>query len=338
MTKSAELIAGEWIEVRSKKEILATLDEQGQFEGLPFMPEMFEQCGKRFRVFKRAHKTCDPPDMIGRQMKGAVHLEGIRCNGAAHGGCQARCLVFWKEIWLKSVDRPDTRHSAAVGGGGCSENDVQAGTRRVGDDGRDESLTYVCQATELRKATRPYSSLNPGTYVEDYSSGNVSLSRILATFTLFFLSQVTTAGIGLGTAVRWTYDRFQRLRGGTPYPWRSGAIPTGRRTPALRLDLQPGEQVRVKSYRQILETLDVNDFNRGMRFDAEMVPYCGGTYRVLDRVRRIINERTGKMLDLRNDCIILDGVTCEACYAKHRRFCSRSIYPYWREIWLERIN
>ena len=30
-------------------------------------------------------------------------------------------------------------------------------------------------------------------------------------------------------------------------------------------------------------------------WDAEMVPYCGGTYRVLKRVSRIIDEKTGLM-------------------------------------------
>jgi hypothetical protein len=43
-------------------------------------------------------------------------------------------------------------------------------------------------------------------------------------------------------------------------------------------------------------------------------------------------------MQMKNDCIVLDGVVCRACYAKNRRFCPRSIYPYWREIWLERAS
>src|SRR3954470_14196478 len=98
---SLNLRAGELVEIRSKEEILATLDSQAQLDGLPFMPEMFAYCGKRLRVFKRAHKTCDPPNgMQGRRMERAVHLEDIRCDGAGHGGCQAGCLIFWKEAWL----------------------------------------------------------------------------------------------------------------------------------------------------------------------------------------------------------------------------------------------
>jgi len=50
---------GDWVEVRSKEEILRTLDKQGKLDGLPFMPQMFKYCGKRFRVYRRAHKTCD---------------------------------------------------------------------------------------------------------------------------------------------------------------------------------------------------------------------------------------------------------------------------------------
>jgi hypothetical protein len=96
--------------------------------------------------------------------------------------------------------------------------------------------------------------------------------------------------------------------------------------------------VRVKKYDTILATCDQSNKNRGMTFDAEMAPYCGGTFRVLKRVTRIINERTGEMQVLANPCIILDGVVCQARYSACRMFCPRSIYPYWREVWLERLQ
>ena len=38
--------AGDLIEVRSAAEILATLDERGELENLPFMPEMLKFCGR----------------------------------------------------------------------------------------------------------------------------------------------------------------------------------------------------------------------------------------------------------------------------------------------------
>jgi hypothetical protein len=98
----------------------------------------------------------------------------------------------------------------------------------------------------------------------------------------------------------------------------------------------PGELVRIKSYRAILATIDQSNKNRGMIFDGEMVPYCGGSYRVLKRIDKIINEQTGKMQEIKTPCIILENVVCQARYSKCRLFCPRSIYSYWREIWLER--
>ena len=44
------------------------------------------------------------------------------------------------------------------------------------------------------------------------------------------------------------------------------------------------------------------------------------------------------MIHLKRDAVILDGVVCGALYADRRLFCPRAIYPYWREIWLERAG
>ena len=99
---------GEWVEVRSKLEILRTLDKNGRLEGMPFMPQMFEYCGKRFQVYKSAHKTCDHVYTVAsRRVDDTVHLN-LRCDGEAYGGCQHKCLLFWKEAWLKPVS-PDAR-------------------------------------------------------------------------------------------------------------------------------------------------------------------------------------------------------------------------------------
>src|SRR5262245_15910318 len=102
--QALDLRVGELVEVRSQGEVLATLDERGELESLPFMPEMLAFCGRRFRVDKLAVKLCDTIGSTGiYRMRGAVHLAGVRCDGQAHGGCQAGCLVYWKEAWLKRV-------------------------------------------------------------------------------------------------------------------------------------------------------------------------------------------------------------------------------------------
>ena len=343
-------MAGDWVEVLSKQEILATLDGAGALDCLPFMPEMFEFCGQRFKVAKRAHKTCDPPNgLAGRRMDNAVHLEGVRCDGAAHGGCQHGCLIYWKEAWIKRVAAPGTPETVSVRGvsgqrraavrvGGCTENDVVARAQRPSEQADSAEPIYVCQSTQVAAATRPLRWWDLRQYAEDYASGNVRPFQLLSAFVFFVWHTLATSGLGLGALLRWVYDRFQALRGGTPYPWRTGKLPAGSKTPSATLNLQPGELVRVRSYQEILATLDENGVNRGMWFDAEMVPFCGGTYRVLQRVGRIINEKTGRMQHLKNECIMLEDVVCRACYAKYRKFCPRGIYPFWREIWLERVD
>ncbi|MBV8098393.1 MAG: hypothetical protein JOZ31_04475 [Verrucomicrobia bacterium] len=166
----------------------------------------------------------------------------------------------------------------------------------------------------------------------------MSLARVArGVLYMFYQHRVIPFRYRLAPLMRWIYDRFQKLWGGIPYPRRQGSIPTGEPTPTMTLNLQPGEWVRVKSYQAILATCDQANKNRGMKFDAEMVPYCGRTYRVLKRATRILDEKTGKIQELKNPCIILDGVVCQSRYSECRLFCPRSVYPFWREIWLERI-
>src|SRR5678816_3531290 len=111
-TRPLGLRRGDLVEVRSAEEILATLDDSGAIDALPCMPELLEYAGQRFRVEARADKTCDTINYSGsRRLFDTVHLEGIRCSGKAHGGCEAQCSVFWKETWLKRADGEDPRAS-----------------------------------------------------------------------------------------------------------------------------------------------------------------------------------------------------------------------------------
>ena len=334
---------GDWVEVRSKEEILRTLNCNGQLDGMPFMPEMFAYCGKRFRVQKRAHKTCDTVfPTRSRRVSRAVHLD-TRCDGSAHGGCQAGCLIFWKEEWLKPVDpgsavdlvsiemQPGVRSRAT-----CTEAEVWDHAQAL--DGEAGKLKYVCQATRLPYATTELAWWDIRQYLEDYTSGNVTFGQLFKGLMYSIYYNLSQAGIGLGQPMRWFYDRICGLWGGSRFPRLSGTIPAGEPTPTGSLNLQPGELVRVKSHQEILETIATDNKNRGMAWDAEMVPYCGGTYRVLKSVTKIVDERTGKMQEMKNPCIILDTVVCQARYSGCRMFCPRQIYPYWREIWLERVE
>lgn len=347
----SRLRADDWIEVRSKEEILRTLDKRGRLDGMPFMPQMFQYCGKRFKVYKRAHKTCDTIafnwDSPGRSLPDGIHLN-LRCNGQAYGRCQAACLIFWKEQWLKPVNGPAghvesltpasaARHNEPAGNGRCTEEDVGKGTCAPGLKPGDETV-YACQATRLFDYTKPLPWWDARQYLEDYTSGNASLWRIVrgAIYVCYYYGSLAY-NRRFGGPASWVYDRFQSLWGGLPFPRHRGSLPAGRSGPVATLNLQPGELVRVKSYEEILLTLDKDNKNRGMAFDGEMMPFCGRTYHVRGRVEKFIDEKTGKLKTLKTPAVILEDVFCQARYSNHRMFCPRSIFSWWREIWLERV-
>ena len=342
------LSAGDWVEVRSKEEILRTLDKNAQLDAMPFMPQMFQNCGKRFKVLKRAHKTCDTikinRDYPGRGVTDAVHLD-LRCDGRAYGGCQAACLIFWKEQWLTPVGGPGEQTAASVGRTSdsagdrrCTEADVRKATRAPSSKPGDDPV-YVCQATRLLDYTKPLPWWDARQYVEDYTSGNASFLQILRglIYVCYYYSTLSFSR-RFGAPARWVYDRFQSLWGGPPYPRHRGKLLSGQRAPISSLNLQPGEIVRVKSYEEILRTLDHENMNRGMRFDGEEVPFCGRTYRVRNRVEKFIDERTGKLRTMKTPAVILEGVYCQGRYSSHRMFCPRGILSWWREVWLDRVH
>jgi hypothetical protein len=106
---SMNLQPGDWVEVRSVKEIFATLDSQGKLKGLRFNPEMTKFCGKRFRVFKRLDKIIlESTGELRRVRTPTVLLEDVFCDGQAHGGCDRSCFCFWREAWVKRVE--PTKH------------------------------------------------------------------------------------------------------------------------------------------------------------------------------------------------------------------------------------
>ena len=84
----------------------------------------------------------------GRRVFDSVHLEGLRCNGSAHGGCQALCLIWWREAWLKRASDETGTALPPVGMGApkCTEEDVANATQVKGYL---SATVYSCQATRL---------------------------------------------------------------------------------------------------------------------------------------------------------------------------------------------
>jgi hypothetical protein len=308
--------AGDRVRVGSSQEILSTLDAEGTLDGVPFMPEMLDSCGKEFRVQRRVEKTCVADHPMRRfPANDVVILDGPRCDGNGHDGCKHGCRIFWKEAWLHPVDAVAT--TAQIAETGLEKLRARL---KVKSDERH----YFCQSTELYKATEAFPGRQKPWMVRivlrEIRSGDLSVSQFLRLFASWCGQRLWRAARG---------DRW--LRG--PH----------KRTPSESLGLKPGEVVRVKSRDQIVETLDLNRRNRGMGICYEMTRCCGDEAEVRYRVDRIIDEQTGTMREL-TDTVTLQNVRHDEtlgeeclCY-NQLGDCPRGELMYWREIWLQRVN
>ena len=249
---------GDLVEVRSPSEILATLDSNGTLDGLPFMPEMLDQIGKRYRVTSRVERACDTIEYRGsRRMPNTVMLDDLRCDGQGHDGCQAACRIYWREAWLRRVN-DDEPH--------LSQSDDEAVFKRLeelvtaGSRDRTAPERYRCQATDFIRASHQLPYWAPRSLVRELTCGNVGLVRFLRVVTRLVLEEV-------GSRLR-LRSRYMAVK----HPSSAGT--------EARLGLRPGERVRVRPRSAIMRTLDANKKARGLFFDREMVPYCG-TQRVV---------------------------------------------------------
>jgi hypothetical protein len=129
-------------------------------------------------VYKRAHKTCDSIVQGARRLEHTVHLES-RCSGEAHGGCQAGCLLFWKELWLRPLESAKGTGFVTLG---INQNEPECSSR--GTESAIVSCSFVqegawiryrCQATQIPSAGRSIRWWDMRQYLEDYVSGNVGL-------------------------------------------------------------------------------------------------------------------------------------------------------------------
>ena len=101
---SLKLKIGDWVEILSQKEIFATLDAQGKLKGLRFTREMVPFCGKKVRVYRVLDKMIMEATGELRRLKTPMYLlEGVLCDGSAHGGCDKSCFPFWRSEWLRQV-------------------------------------------------------------------------------------------------------------------------------------------------------------------------------------------------------------------------------------------
>lgn len=302
--------AGDWVTVRHFSDIAESLGQDSCLGGVQFLPEMAGYTGRSFRIRRFANKLCGQTDegaaIYG--MDDAVILDVARCGGESHGGCQMGCELLWHKSWL-------TPGKVAVIDGMPLSSDpvVKLGLAKLesscfcSTDGS-EGKRYRCQSTSIRPHLRPLPPIRLSQYYVDVFRNPRGFSRFLR-----FLRSLVLRKSGL----------LRQICGDQT------------RTPSEDLGVQIGERVQVKSVAAIQQTLDRRGCNRGLWFDTPaMAPYCGKTMLVSRRIVRMIDERSGELIELKQPAIVLAEAACDGL---HRRFCSRGSLLFWREVWLERV-
>ena len=310
-----QLRLGDWLQVKTATAIKKILDADGATDGLPFMPEMLKHCGQRFQISHFANKVCaNVGDVEIRSLEDVVVLKVNRCDGCFHGGCQMACELLWKLDWLELL--PDTEHDFV-------ESDLSPESSQLGqqlvqltagtgtpEEAKSSGRFYRCQATELGAASRQSSPLHFRQYFVERKTNRTPWDSIFRFIARLLVKKVLRQSDSV-----------------------AGPCKT---TPIDTLNLQIDERVKVKPIEEILETLDANGCNRGLWFDpAEMQPFCGRTLTVTRRINRIMNEGTGELLEMKVPSVVLNETQCSGF---HRRFCSRAMLHFWREVWLERVD
>ena len=300
-----QLLVGEYVEIATWEEVARTLDDQGRLDGLSFQPEMLKYCGQRAQVFRLVDKIYDYGGKKNlRRLRGTVLLRHLRCDGAAHDGCQTGCYLLWKRAWLRPVTTGVVAAAPA-----SPKFPPQKSTAADG------SSCYTCQFTQLVGASSRLSPWDIGQDLRPLLAGNLTLSA-------FVVAMLTRL-----------FNGVQAWRGGTGFPFIPASSLT--HTPTVSLGLVAADEVSVQSADAISRTLDSKGKNRGMWFDPDMVKHCGQRYQVLKRVDRIIDDASGRMLTMKTPCIVLQGVSYSG---EGLRFCAQQDPTFWREAWLQPVK
>jgi hypothetical protein len=107
-TQELHLQPGEVVRIKSREEILATLDSDLLNRGMGFDEEMSRYAGQVARVQSRVDRCIDERTGEMLTMKyPCIVLENIICAGVFNVSCPREFIPFWREIWLERVT-PDT--------------------------------------------------------------------------------------------------------------------------------------------------------------------------------------------------------------------------------------
>jgi hypothetical protein len=114
-TAVLDLEPGDAVRIRSRAEMVATLDNKQSIRGLSISYEMTRCCGREAEVTTRVDRMIDERTGVMRELRNTVALR-IKRNGVLAdpgclcvnelGDCPRSEMMYWREIWLERSERP----------------------------------------------------------------------------------------------------------------------------------------------------------------------------------------------------------------------------------------
>ena len=102
---ASALQAGDWVHVRSRGEIEASLDRWKELKGCAFLEYMWQYCDTTQQVLQVMERFLDERDYKVKKVKGLVLLKDVICHGTpVFGRCDRCCHLFWRVEWLEKIE------------------------------------------------------------------------------------------------------------------------------------------------------------------------------------------------------------------------------------------
>lgn len=99
---------GNRVKVRSREEIQQTLHYPNHLDGCLFMNQMWNYCGKEYRIIKVVEHVFDEYELkMYNCLAPSYLLENVICDGNIdpfEHKCDRSCYILWQEMWLKKIE------------------------------------------------------------------------------------------------------------------------------------------------------------------------------------------------------------------------------------------
>lgn len=335
---------GTVVRIRSEQEIERALTSEGTVEGVPFTYEHRLFCDSTHEVLSEVRSIL--VEGYGqRRIKDVYLLKGATCSGVAHRGCQRNCLLFFRREWLEKPGTSETGQSSVE----SLRGSIPAGSRyTAGIESGNALPSCQGQGDLLVRATIPW-AFDIWQRIGQIFRAEIGIGEFMSVMLFLWnklwdieqpVWKLSTEKFGkavwvviwflLRQNIGWRFKKFKIRNLGSE---QSKSSKEQLADITEKMQLQPGERVRVRSREEIIATLGPNGKNRGLSFVGSMLKYCKREYTVMTRVERVIDERTSKLKTLTGS-VMLEGVICDGV---SYRGCQRKCLWIWRDDWLERL-